>query len=423
MTRHPIDPAPRHYPPSVTLLRRADRGRTAAPERLSVAQIENWLLDDAVRIADLIDLFEMLVWRLVVTGMPLDRASLHVGTLHPQLIGFAWNWNIADGFVDEVKVGEATLATDAYRRSPLAVVFETGQAVTIDTTDADAAARFGLTADLSELGITQYIAFPMGGAGYHNVATIATRQAGGFTPPQREALERLLRLLALHVERHIAQRIASNVMETYLGALAGRRVLEGSIKRGAGTRIDAVIWASDLRGFTDLSDRLAPADMLTVLDAYFEALTGSVIAHGGEVLKFMGDGLLAVFPHVGDYPEGSSAGAAVAAARAAEKALADINSDPPAKLAAIKGWHPLRSGIGLHEGDVFFGNIGAPERLDFTVIGKAVNGAARVESMTKELGHSVLLTAPVAARLAERPKSLGSHTLRGMAAPIEIFAL
>jgi adenylate cyclase len=423
MNRHPIDPAPRHYPPSVTLLRRAGRGRAAAPERLSVAQIESWLLADAVRIPDLIELFETLVWSLVVSGMPLDRASLHVGTLHPQLIGFAWNWNIADGLVDEVKVGEATLTTDAYKRSPLAVVFETGEAVTIDTTDADAAARFGLTADLRELGITQYIAFPMGGAGYHNVATIATRQEGGFTPQRREALERLLRLLALHVERHIAQRIASNVMETYLGALAGRRVLEGSIKRGAGTRIDAVIWASDLRGFTDLSDRLAPADMLTVLDAYFEALTGSVIAHGGEVLKFMGDGLLAVFPHEGDYPEGSSAAAAVAAARSAEAALADINRNPPPKLAAIKGWHPLRSGIGLHEGDVFFGNIGAPERLDFTVIGKAVNGAARVESMTKELGHSILLTAPVAARFAERPKSLGPHTLRGMSAPIEIFGL
>jgi adenylate cyclase len=423
MKRAVIDPAPRHYPPSVTLLRRASRGRAVAPESLSVAQIESWLLDDAVRIADLIDLFEMLVWRLVIARLPLDRASLHVGTLHPQLIGFAWNWNIADGMVDEVKVGEATLATDAYRRSPLAVVFETGKAITIDTMEADAATRFGLTADLRELGITQYIAFPLGGAGYHNVATIATRQPGGFTSQQRDALERLLRLLALHVERHIAMRIASNVLDTYLGTLAGARVLEGSIKRGAGTQIAAVIWASDLRGFTDLSDRLRPADMLVVLNSYFEALTGSVISHGGEVLKFMGDGLLAVFPHDSDYDEMNAAEAAVAAAIAAEKAVAELNDAPPPELAAIDNWQPLRSGIALHEGDVFFGNIGAPERLDFTVIGRAVNGASRVEGMTKQLGHAIVLTAPVADRLKARPKSLGHHALRGMAEPIEIFRL
>lgn len=392
------------------------------PEPQTAAQVEAWLLEDAVRVGTLLELYEMFIWRLVVAGLPLDRASLHVGTLHPQLIGFAWNWNIADGLMDEVKVGEATLATDAFQRSPLAVAFATGKAVIINPMDQDAA-RFGLTADLIELGITQYIAFPLGGAGYHNVATIATRQPGGFTTQQRDALERLLRLLALHVERHIAMRIASNVLDIYLGKLAGARVLEGSIKRGAGTRISAVIWASDLRGFTDLSDRLAPDDMLALLNAYFEAVTGSVIAHGGEVLKFIGDGLLAVFPHDAEYGAKNAAEAAVAAALAAEQAVARLNDSPPEALAAIDGWRPLRSGIALHEGDVFFGNIGAPERLDFTVIGRAVNGASRVESMTKQLGHTIVLTAPVADRLKARPKSLGRHALRGMAEPIEIFGL
>lgn len=423
MTRFVPDPAPRQYPPSVSLIRRAHSGRSAAPEAQTVAQVETWLLEEATRVGSLLDLFERFVWRLVVAGLPLDRASVHVGTLHPQLLGFAWNWNIADGLMDEVKVGEATLATDAYRRSPLAVVFETGRPITIDTMEADAAARFGLTADLRELGITQYIAFPMGGAGYHNVATIATRQPGGFGPDQREALERLLRILALHVERHIAMRIARNVLDTYLGTLAGSKVLEGSIRRGSGTRISAVVWASDLRGFTDLSDRLNPADMLSVLNAYFEALTGSIIAHGGEVLKFIGDGLLAVFPHDGEYEGSNAAEAAVAAAIAAQAAVAVLNDSPPPELAAVAGWQPLRSGIALHEGDVFFGNIGAPERLDFTVIGRAVNGAARVESMTKQLGRSILLTAPVADRLAKRPESLGHYALRGVAEPIELFGL
>jgi adenylate cyclase len=152
-------------------------------------------------------------------------------------------------------------------------------------------------------------------------------------------------------------------------------------------------------------------------------VTGSVIAHGGEVLKFIGDGLLAVFPHDAEYGAENAAEAAVAAALAAEQAVARLNDSPPEALAAIDGWRPLRSGIALHEGDVFFGNIGAPERLDFTVIGRAVNGASRVESMTKQLGHTIVLTAPVADRLKAHPKSLGHHALRGMAEPIEIFGL
>ena len=417
-----IDPAPRTYPPAVWLRRRSARGRSAAPERQTMAQIETWLLEEAVRIGDLLDLFEAFVWRMLAAGFPLDRASLITGTLHPQLAGFAWNWNIDDGLVDEVKIGEANLATESFTRSPLPIVIKTGKPVVIDPADP-ASDRFGLTADLRKLGITQYLALPMGGAGYHNVATIATRQPGGFTQQQRDMLDRVLRLLALHIERHIAMRIASNVLDTYLGTLAGGRVLEGSIRRGAGSHIAAVVWSSDLRGFTDLSDRLDPSDMLTVLNAYFEAMTGSVIAHRGEVLKYMGDGLLAVFPHEVDYAEDNAAEAAVAAALAAKTAVARLNDAPPKELAAIEGWRPLRSGIGLHEGDVFFGNIGAPERLDFTVIGRAVNGASRVEGMTKHLGHSVVLTAPVAARLAQRPKSLGHHALRGMAEPIEIFGL
>lgn len=371
MNRFSLDPSPRQYPPSVNLHRRAHRGRAVAPAPQSAEQIETWLLDEAVRVESLLDLYEMFVWRLVVAGLPLDRASLHTGTLHPQLIGIAWNWNIADGIVDEVKVAQNNLDTDSFKRSPLAMVFETGKPVVINPGEPDAD-RFSLTADLRELGITQYLALPMGGASYHNVATIATRQPGGFNSEQRDSLHRLLRLFALHVERHIAMRIAGNVLETYLGTLAGNRVLEGSIRRGSGTRISAVVWASDLRGFTDLSDRLEPADMLTVLNAYFETLTEAILDQGGQVLKFIGDGLLAVFPHDETYESGNAAEAALAAAIGAEKAIAALNDNPPPELATIDGWRPLRSGIALHEGDVFFGNMGAPERLDFTVIDRSV---------------------------------------------------
>ena len=418
-----LNPAPRHYPDAVTLLRRSARGRDSVPNGQTISQVETWLLEEAVRTPDLIPLFEAFVWRMVSAGIPLDRASLHAGTLHPQLYGFAWNWNIADGLFDEVKVAEAVLTSDSYRASPLALVLETGKAVSFDPADPSAAARFTLTADLRQLGITHYLALPLGGAGYHNVATVATRQPGGFSVEQRSALDYLLRLLALHVERHIAIRISGNVLDTYLGGLAGARVLEGSIKRGSGTRIAAVVWASDLRGFTDLSDRLGSTDLLSVLNAYFEAMAGAVIEHGGDVLKFIGDGLLAVFPLAGDYPEGNAAEAAVSAALSANAAIHKLNRSPSGELAAIEGWNPLRSGIALHEGDVFFGNIGAPERLDFTVIGTAVNTASRVESMSKQLGHSILVTDTVARHLDRPVKSLGFHALRGVAEPVEIFSL
>ncbi|QQS12776.1 MAG: adenylate/guanylate cyclase domain-containing protein [Rhodospirillales bacterium] len=416
--------SPRKYPPAVTLIRRSTAGPASAPERCDSDAIEAWLLGPAAREDDLLALFESLMWRLVAAGLALDRASLHVGTLHPQVFGFAWNWNRADGGCDEVRVGEAALASDAYRRNPLFGVIENGLAFRARTDDPPVAARYPLMAELATQGITEYVAEPLGagGAAYHNAATIATRRAGGFTDAEVAAIRRLFRVFALHVERHIALRIAGNVLDTYLGAAAGRKVLAGAIRRGSGESIRAVVWASDLRGFTDLADRLSPPDMIAVLNAYFERMAGAVIARDGEVLKFIGDGLLAVFP-LG--PDGDVAGPAAAALAAAEDALAAVerlNADPPAALAAVDGWAPLRSGIALHEGEVFFGNVGAPGRLDFTVIGRAVNTASRVEALSKTLGRPILLTAAVARHIDRPMDHLGEHALRGVSGPIAILS-
>ncbi|NBN78564.1 hypothetical protein GWI72_09820 [Microvirga tunisiensis] len=217
---------------------------------------------------------------------------------------------------------------------------------------------------------------------------------------------------------------------------AGKAVLDGVIKRGTGSRIEAVIWVSDLRGFTDLSDRLAPDDMLLILNAYFSALVEAITRHGGDVLKFVGDGLLAVFPLERTYDQANAACAALAAALDAEIAVAGLGVSPPAELSGIDGWAPLQSGIGLHVGDVFFGNVGAANRLDFTVIGSAVNTASRVEGLTKPLARPILMTAPVAeavavatgttarttARATGAVESLGRHSLRGLPEPMDLFA-
>ena len=418
-----LDPAPRSYAASVSLMRRADRGPSAAPARTTVAEIEAWLLSDAARADDLLVLFEALAWRLVAAGAPLDRASVHVGTLHPQVAGFSWNWERADGLCDEVKVAEATLATDAYRRNPIFRVIEYGEVFRGDTRDPDVVNRYPLMADLARRGIVEYIIMPLrAGLAYHNAVSIATKQAGGFSDADRANIDRVLKLFGLHVERHIMLRIAANVLDTYLGEAAGKQVLRGSIKRGAGEAIRAIIWASDLRGFTDLSDRLAGPDIVALINAYFERLAGAVMAESGEVLKFIGDGLLAVFPYARFNSEQVAAEAALTAAQRALRAVEDLNQVVPPDLARIEGWRPLRTGIALHEGEVFFGNVGAPERLDFTVIGTAVNTASRVETLTKTLGRPILITEPVARRLGSPLDDLGAHALRGLATPLAIFS-
>lgn len=417
----PIDPAPRVYPAFVTLMQRAAGGRERVPAACTIADIEAWLLGPALQEADMLSLVDRLFWMLRAASLPLDRASLHVGTLHPQLIGFAWNWLLQDGLCDEVKVAAESLQTEAYRRNPLYRVIEFGETVRARPRDADDAARYPLVAELAKSGFTDYIALPLSGAAYHNAATVATRHDGGFSAEQRAQLDRVLGIFALHVERHIAVRIAQNALDAYLGGLAARRVLSGSIRRGGGEAIRAVIWVSDLRGFTDLSERLAGPDMIALLNAYFEEMAGAVLAQGGEVLKFVGDGLLAAFPLQGDGR--AAAAAALAAARDAIARFERLNADPPPALAAIAAWRPLRSGIALHEGEVFFGNIGAPDRLDFTVIGPTVNQASRVEALQKELNRPVLVTDQVARLLDEKLESLGEHALRGVARKVTIYGL
>lgn len=419
-----IDPAPRTYPASVYLCRRL-RGQPLAENAMAhAAPVADWLLGDALAVQDLLRLFDGFVWRLVAAGFPLDRASLHVGTLHPQVVGLAWNWSRDDGLCDEVRVETAAARSDAYRKNPLFRALDLGEVCRIRPLTPGDGARFPIAADLAARGIADYLALPLrSSGGFGNALTIGTCRPDGFAATELRSLDHLLKLFALHVDRHVMALVAANVLDVYLGPAAGGRVLAGSIRRGEGESIRAVIWISDLRGFTDLSERLAGLDMIRVLNAYFEVLAGAVVAAGGEVLKFMGDGLLAVFPLAGFETAEQAAGAALAAAQAGLAAVEALNAGPPPELGSVAGWAPLASGIALHLGEVFFGNVGAAARLDFTVIGPAVNAAARVEGLCKSLGQALLLTAPVAALVGPAAGiSLGQHRLRGFPEAIEIFA-
>lgn len=418
----PIDPAPRRYPAFVTLLRRRSFDKAELGTQ-TLEDTERWLLTGANLETDLLELFQSFAWRLVASGLAIKRASLHVGTLHPQFFGYAWNWEHDDGFCDEVKVGDTGPQTEAFRSNPLFRVIEHGEMVRERLAGRSEELPSPLLRDLAAKGFTDYAALPLNAGGaYHNAATIATMAPGGFTDAQFSTILRLLQILALHVARHIALRIAENVATTYLGEDAGTHVLDGSIKRGSGAAIDAVIWASDLRGFTQLADRLDDRELTAVLNAYFDVLAGSVLTHGGDVLKFIGDGLLAVFPFSGFDSEAAAADAAISAAEAALGELSKLNADPEA-LAGIKGWRPLKTGIALHRGKAFFGNVGAPQRLDFTVIGKAVNAAARIEALCKTTGRDLLVAEPVAELSKRDLESVGSFDLRGLEQPVALYSL
>ncbi|MTI44501.1 adenylate cyclase [Roseibium hamelinense] len=419
----PLDPSPRSYPKNVLLCARSERAASCAPAVQSFEDVKGWLLHDAMRIDDLMLLFEEFLWRCRAAGLPIDRSTLHVGTLHPRMVGLAWNWNAADGLCDEVAAFAGALSQDAFTKNPLYKVLVEGDTVRIRLDVDDNANAYPLMRELADQGYTDYTSFPLSASGNrHNGITFATKHPGGYPEDKvRESLD-LVELFALHVEKHIVQRIARNVADTYLGPLAGRRVLEGEIRRGDGEAIDAIIFVSDLRGFTTLADKLEGPDVTGLLNAYFERVSEAIEENGGEILKFIGDGILAVFPR--DMPCASTA--ALTASRQALRAIQAFNDDPGDAFPDRSLWSPLRLGIGLHKGDVFFGNVGGMERLDFTVIGRAVNEAARVEALCKPLAKPLLITEPVAKDLPKMERKslelMGHHQLRGVENKVAIFS-
>jgi adenylate cyclase len=230
-------------------------------------------------------------------------------------------------------------------------------------------------------------------------------------------IERLVPRMALACYRIALQQVAENLLDAYLGADAGRRVLAGQIERGAATRLSAVVFFADLRGFTRLADETTGESLLSGLNDFLGDLTEAIETQGGQVLKFLGDGLLAIFKLEGEEPSGVC-GDALAAAKAALTSNATLNAQR-----RVSGKPALDLDVALHLGELMYGNVGSSHRLDFTVIGPAVNEASRIESLCEPLGQHLLISESFA-RAFDRPlRSLGRHQLRGVAKPQELFSL
>ena len=383
--------------------------------------IIDWLLgNERLRAKRTTFLTDSFVRRLRAAGLPLDRVSLHIQQLHPQLVARSYVWDLEAGGATEMGYRHSTRDEAAYMASPIRLIFEGGGDIRRRLEGPDRPRDFPILEDLAERGFTEYAVMPMPFANaITNVISLATRQPGGFDEDQIALFNAILPAFVTVLELQQTRRTARDLLGTYVGPNTGERIFNGTIKRGDGEVIHAIIWFCDLRGFTALSQSEPLDQVIDLLNTYFDCMAGPVTARGGEVLKFVGDAMLAIFSCEAE--NATECEALQAAIGAAEEALSGV-----AALNAVRGalgQRPLECGIAVHIGDVMYGNIGAADRLDFTVIGPAVNLVCRIEALTAPLGRPILVSREIAGLAPSRFVSLGDHALKGIDEPREIFGL
>jgi adenylate cyclase len=377
-----------------------------------IRAVVDWLIDGARSAPQPHQVLTQLCERLVACGIPLWRVAVFVRTLHPNVMGRRFVWRPGA----EIEVREAPYElpeTGDFLDSTIARVYLTEKPIRRRLADPDCPLDFPILAERRAEGVTDYLASPLFFTdGTIHVVTSTTREPGGFTNEQIAGIEAIITPLARVAEVLALRRMASTLLDTYVGHDAGERILAGHIRRGDIEEIHAAIWLSDMRGFTALADSLPPRVMIDLLNRYFDCQVPVIIDQGAEVLKFMGDGLLAIFAIAGDETEVCKR--ALAAARQAQANIAALASS------AMPG---LRFGLALHIGDVLYGNIGSGNRLDFTCIGPAVTCAARIEKLASQLGRAVLASGEFARYCPGDFTALGEFSLAGFSAPQLIFAL
>ncbi|MBI3507476.1 MAG: adenylate/guanylate cyclase domain-containing protein [Proteobacteria bacterium] len=404
--------------------RRYKRPEPARPKNASLDSIKTWLRGPAHAVGSPIKLVDGLCWRVVAAGLPVDRAGITVALLHPQFSGYGIRWWRDIGESEEALVEHEVSLSDVYRASPFPSVVERGETIRVRIEPQANAYPYPVVADLAAQGYTDYIVQPVRLQGFNptnsarrfQACNWATKRPGGFTDADIVALEKIVDELAGPLALVTERRISRDLLSLYLGRSTGSRVLSGEIRRGYGDPIRAAILATDMRGFTSLNDRLPSDRIIALLNEWFERQVAAVHSHGGEVLKFIGDGMLAIFPIEDVEFARMSARGALGAARDALAAARAMDADP-----AFADTRPLRAVAALHTGEVFHGNIGAPDRLDFTAIGPSINVVTRLESLAKTLDKELIVSAAFAEICPEPLVSLGRHALKGVAEPVEAF--
>jgi adenylate cyclase len=398
------------------------------------APIVSWLHQQGLRGTAAGEVLEGLCECLLAAGIDLDRSVVGYLVFHPQFDGMNFTWIRSSRRAER----QAVVRTDILRLpSPFLTMQATGtREMRYRLDDPGLELPFPFLDRLRSLGFKDYFAFfePFGthadrtvwpdlpdGLIMHEGVTGsfgATRE-GGFAESDIALLRDLAAPLSLAVKVGATLEMAETLLGAYLGPTSGRNVLLGHVRRGQGQIIRAVVWHSDLRGSTTLAESTALDTYLSTLNSYYDCVVDAVIAQGGEVLKFIGDGVLAMFPFgAGARMEGETCEQALAAATDALERLASIN----AKQAAA-GRSQIRCGIALHAGTLMYGNVGSAQRLDFTVMGPTVNEVVRLETLCKKLDIPLVLSGIVAAHLKGPLESLGWHALAGISRQLEVFSL
>ncbi len=383
-----------------------------------------WLLDEGRLIADLGELVTALAAKLTEHGFPLLRFFVSVRTLHPQIAAIGYAWNRGDLRAKRVARDHAVLSSPEFLSSPLRLLYHGDEReIRRRLVGDDVRFDFPILEDMKKAGATDYAIFAIRlPGGVRSSVSITTDAPAGFLDVQIDAFRTLIPLLSLVIEAREWAYIARSLMHVYLGQGAGQAVLSGQIQRGDARTIAAAIWYCDLRNFTQMSNELPRDLVVATLNNYFDTIAKPVIDRGGEILKFIGDAMLAIFPMNDDLDRDNKIRVALDAAIAALEGLRDLN-----ELRMASGQLPLHVGIGLHAGSVSYGNIGAAHgedaRLDFTVIGPAVNLATRIEGLCSMLEQPLLASRQFASVCGSRLRFLGSHPVRGFTEPQDIFGL
>ncbi|QFY63347.1 adenylate/guanylate cyclase domain-containing protein (plasmid) [Rhizobium grahamii] len=356
-------------------------------------------------------IFVHLCERLMNAGIALSRATLHFRVHHPQWLGTRVIWTRGLPEVDVHTVAYDVEATDVFLRSPFRVVIATGNEVR-QRIRIHGPHIFPIYEELRQQGHTDYAAWPLDHTqGRRHLITFATDRPTGFDDADIALIRSVLPIFSLITEIRLKNQLARTLLQTYVGPHASEQILDGATTRGSGTTLSAAIMICDLRNFTLLSGSQHRDRVIEILNEYFDLMADPIEKHGGEILKFMGDGLLAVFP----LDEPGACQRLIAALAAAYEASARRSSTK----------FPVQFGTGVHVGEVMYGNIGSKRRLDFTVIGPAVNLASRLETLTKQLKRPVLISGDfvASAGCAAQTDCLGMHSVKGFDEMIEVHAL
>jgi len=386
----------------------------------SAQAIFDWLFTVGRRIESTNRFVHELAHRINASGGDIDRLMVSLMTLNPRIVATSETWLRSTDTTRTIAASHDVRISERYIGSPLQAIYETHKRVRKRLDDLPEEAHRAYT-ELAEDGFTDYLALPVlfGEKAEPGAALIfCTRRAGGFTDAEIASYRRIRDYLAPVLEVHALRYLAHSLMNTYVGPRTSEKVLAGMVRRGDADVINAALWFSDLRNFTQLTETSPSREVLQLLNDYFEFVAAAVGARGGEILRFIGDAMLIVFPIDADTTCESACKAAIEAARDAQSTIATLNFQR-----RRHGQPQIEFGVGLNVGEVVYGNVGAPDRLDFTVMGPAVNRTARLEALTKELGRNILFSKDFADMIDEPVEILGDFEMKGIAAAQAVYAL